>query len=71
LPVFLSFEPDGYCWFSSARFTVGPFTRNGSVGKRPADGPGSMLLAGKLTTNDCEKTPAVMMPVISSRWVLS
>ena len=31
------------CWFTSARLTTGPLTRNGLVGRRPADGPGSTL----------------------------
>ena len=35
----------------AARFKVGPFTSMGSVGSRPLDGPGSMLLAGKFTVN--------------------
>ena len=51
-PVFFTGTPGGYSWSSSARLTNGPLTRNGSVGNRPALGPGSALLFGKLTTFD-------------------
>src|SRR4051812_28648535 len=57
VPVFFVVVPAGNCCASSARFTTGPLTRNGSVGKRPCDGPGSMLLAGKLTRNDVDVSP--------------
>ena len=40
VPVFFVVVPAGYAGSSSARFTTGPLTRNGSVGRRPCDGPG-------------------------------
>ena len=43
--------------FSSARFTTGPLTRNGSVGSRPCDGPESTLLVGNVTVNESDVTP--------------
>ena len=57
VPLFFWTAPGGNREASSAAFTVGPFTRNGSVGRRPADGPGSTLLAGKFTWNESENTP--------------
>jgi hypothetical protein len=55
--VFFCFVPGLELWFSNARFTTGPLTRNGSVGSRPADGPASTLLAGNCTVNESEYTP--------------
>ena len=52
--------------FSSALFTTGPLTRNGFVGSRPADGPGSTLFVDgqmgavtgrKLAVNESETRP--------------
>src|SRR4029434_3993913 len=57
VPVFFVVVPGGNIAFSSARFTTGPLTRNGSVGSRPADGPGSTLLVGKLTVKEGEMRP--------------
>src|ERR671931_1036247 len=57
VPAFLVVVPAGKLWFRSARLTVGPSTRNGSVGSRPCDGPASMLLVGKLTMNEFEIAP--------------
>src|SRR6188472_1871688 len=57
VPVFTVVEPAGNTWFSSARLTIGPLTRNGSVGRRPADGPASTLLVGKLTVNESDVAP--------------
>src|SRR5438034_10380466 len=68
VPVFFCVVPSGNSWLSSVRFTVGPFTRNGLVGRRPADGPGSTLVADgqigfdagpdRIALNELHVTPA-------------
>src|SRR6266850_3886909 len=45
VPEFGSRLPDGNIELNSARSRTGPFTRNGLVGRRPADGPGSTVVA--------------------------
>ena len=73
VPVFFASVPGGNSEFSSARFTTGPLTRNGLVGRRPADGPGSTWVAdGQIgavagpqswAMNESENTPAETTPV--------
>src|SRR5262245_22158270 len=68
VPVFTCVLPAGNIWFKSALFTTGPFTRNGFVGRRPFDGPGSTLVAEgqigavggphRFTRNELETAPA-------------
>jgi len=51
--LFRTETPGGYAVLSRVRLTNGPLTRYGSVGNRPALGPGSALpLDGKVTTFD-------------------
>src|SRR5262245_47928736 len=68
VPVFACVVPGGNIWFSSAQFRTGPFTRNGFVGSRPFDGPGSTPVAEgqigavsgphRFTVNELEIAPA-------------
>src|SRR6266508_2754933 len=73
VPVFFWVVPGGNMELSKVRLTVGPPTRNGLVGSRPADGPGSTLVAdGQMgfatgphscTVKESENTPADTTPV--------
>src|SRR5262245_418581 len=68
VPVFFCVVPAGNIWLRSARLTTGPFTRNGLVGSRPADGPGSTVVADgqiglaagpqRFTRKESDVTPA-------------